>query len=108
MLDLLDPGMEFHAVTGDLTRGGEPYRGREGMSQYFADIGRVWEELVLHPSEFTAVGEEILVTGRVWARGSGRVVDSSAGWVWRLSDDGKVVYGHVYASAAEAERAVAA
>lgn len=108
LLDVLDPEMQFHAVTADLTRSGRPYVGLEGMREYFDDVDRVWEELVLHPSVFEQRGEEILVTGRVWARGEGRVVDSSAGWIFRLGEDGKVVYGHVYASATEAEEAVGA
>jgi ketosteroid isomerase-like protein len=74
------------------------------MREYFADVERLWDELVLSPAEFDDRGSETLVTGRVWARGSGRIVDSSAGWIWRVRD-GRVVYIRVFPSAARAEAA---
>jgi ketosteroid isomerase-like protein len=104
LVELVDPDIEFHAVTADLAHDGQPYRGVEGMRQYFADVARLWDELVLDPVEFRDRGEVFLVTGRVWAHGSGRVIDSSAGWIWRLRD-GRVTYIRVFASAAEAEDA---
>jgi ketosteroid isomerase-like protein len=110
VLELIDPAVEFHAVTGELAREGEPYRGVDGMRDYFADVGKIWQELSLDPTEFRLLGESgtsVLVTGRVWAHGSGRVVDSSAGWIWRLRE-GRVTYIRVYASAAAAEQAAGA
>ena len=77
------------------------------MREYFADVEKVWDELVLTPAVFDDRGSETLVTGRVWARGEGRIVDSSAGWIWRLRE-GRVVYVRVYPSAAQAEEAAAA
>ena len=103
--DLLDPEVEFIAPTAELTRGGEPYRGVEGMKEYFADVERVWDELRLDPDRFRQVGDVVLVTGRVWGRGGGRVVDSSAGWHWRLRE-GKVVYLRAFGSEGEARRAL--
>jgi hypothetical protein len=44
------------------------------------------------------------VTGRVSARSRSRTVTGSTGWIWRVQD-GKVVYAHVYASAADATAA---
>jgi len=46
----------------------------------------------------------ILVTGRVWARGGGRVVDSSTGWLFEVRD-GRIVRARVFESAAEATAA---
>ena len=37
----------------------------------------------------------MVVTGRVYAWGLGRVVDTPAGWLWRLRD-GRVVEGRVF------------
>jgi ketosteroid isomerase-like protein len=102
---VLDPDVVFIAVTGGILGRTEPYRGYEGMREYFRDVGRVWDELVLTPREFEQVGNEILVTGRVSARSPSRMISGSTGWVWRVRN-GLVVYVRVYASAAEAIAAV--
>jgi ketosteroid isomerase-like protein len=92
-------------VTSDYAGRTEPYRGHEGIRQYFRDVAMVWDDLRLTPREFREVGDCILVTGRVSARSLARIVDGSTGWVWRVRD-GRVVYGRVYASASDAEQAV--
>jgi ketosteroid isomerase-like protein len=97
--------MEFTPVTADLAGRTEPYRGHEGMREYFRDVSVVWDDLRLHPREFREVGDSILVTGRVTAHSPSRIVEGSTGWVFRVRD-GRVVYGRVYASAADAEKAV--
>lgn len=105
VLALVDPDVVFTAVTGGVVGKAEPYRGHEGMREYFRDVADVWDELVLTPREFRRVGDAILVTGKVNARSPARVVSGSTGWVWRVRD-GRVVYGHVYPSAADAIAAV--
>jgi ketosteroid isomerase-like protein len=105
VLALCDPEVEFHAVTGELAAGGEPYRGHEGIRRYFADAERVWEELRMTPRDFRAVGDHVVVLGRVYARGGGRIVDSPTGWVWRIRD-GLLVWGRVYANPEDALAAV--
>ena len=102
---VLDPDVVFIAVTGGIIGRTEPYRGHEGMREYFRDVARVWDELVLAPHEFEEVGDAILVTGRVSARSPSRMISGSTGWVWRVRN-GLVVYVRVYASAAEARAAV--
>jgi ketosteroid isomerase-like protein len=101
VLRLADPDIEFTAVTGEHAGRTDPYHGHKGMRQYFRDVAAVWEELRLTPREFRPVGDTILVTGKVTARSRGRTVTGSTGWIWRVRD-GKVVYGKVYASAADA------
>jgi ketosteroid isomerase-like protein len=101
VLGLAHPDIEFTAVTGEQAGRTEPYRGHSGMRQYFRDVAAVWEELRLTPREFRAEGDLILVTGRVSARSSARTISGSTGWIWRVRD-GKVVYGRVYDSAADA------
>ena len=101
VLALADPDIEFSAVTGEHAGRTEPYRGHEGMRQYFRDVAAVWEELRLTPRDFRASGDRILVTGRVSARSRSRTVTGSTGWIWRVRD-GKVTYVRVYASAADA------
>lgn len=105
MLEVLAPDAEFWAVTAEEIGRNEPYRGHEGMRRYFADVAAVWEEVRPVPGEFQRRGELVVVTGRVYARSAGRVVDSSAGWHWRVRD-GLIVYGRVFRSSEEALSAV--
>jgi ketosteroid isomerase-like protein len=106
-LELIDPEVEFTPVTADFAGRTEPYRGHDGIREYFRDVALVWDDLRLTPRDFQEVGESIVVTGRVNARSAARIVDGSTGWVWRVRD-GRVVYGRVYPSAADAENAAAA
>jgi ketosteroid isomerase-like protein len=101
VLALSDPDIEFTAVTGEHAGRTAPYRGHDGMRQYFRDVASVWEELHLTPREFRSEGDRILVTGKVSARSRSRTVTGSTGWIWRVRD-GKIVYVRVYASAADA------
>ena len=107
VLALSDPDIEFATVTGEQAGRTDPYRGHNGMRQYFRDVASVWEELHLTPREFRAEGDMILVTGKVSARSRSRTVTGSTGWIWRVRD-GKVVYVRVYASAADAIAALEA
>jgi ketosteroid isomerase-like protein len=97
----LDDDVEFSAVTGDHAGRTEPYRGHDGIRQYFRDVAEVWDELRIVPGEYRQDGDKILVTGRVTARSPARIVAGSTGWIWRLRD-GVVVYARVYPSAADA------
>ena len=101
VLALADPDIEFTAVTGEHAGRTEPYRGHDGMRQYFRDVAAIWEELRLTPRDFRASGDRILATGRVSARSRSRTVTGSTGWIWRVRD-GKVTFVRVYASAADA------
>jgi ketosteroid isomerase-like protein len=105
VLDLVDPEVEFATVTSDYAGHTEPYRGHEGIREYFRDVALVWDDLRLSPSDFRQIGDSILVTGRVSARSPARIVEGSTGWVFRVND-GRVIYGRVYPSAGDAERAV--
>jgi ketosteroid isomerase-like protein len=101
VLELADPDIEFTAVTGEHAGRTRPYRGHDGVRQYFRDVASVWEELKLTPREFRSHGDRILVTGKVSARSRSRTVTGSTGWIWRVRG-GKVTYVRVYASAADA------
>jgi len=93
--------IEFGAVTGDHAGRTEPYRGHDGLRQYFRDVAAVWDDLRIVPGEFRQSGDTVLVTGRVSARSPARIVAGSTGWIWRLRD-GLVVHARVYPSAADA------
>ncbi len=107
VLALADPAIELTVPTGNQVGRTEPYRGHDGLREYFRDVASVWEELRLTPREFREHGGLILVTGKVSARSKSRTVSGSTGWVWRVRD-GKVVYVRVYESAADAVAALEA
>jgi len=94
------PDVEFVAVTGQEVGHG-PYLGHAGLRQYFSDESEHWDELRISVRELHPAGEDIVATGRVWARSGNRLVDSSAGWIWRV-EEGRVRYGRVFRSAAAA------
>ena len=65
VLELIDPEVEFTPVTSDYAGRTEPYRGHDGIREYFRDVALVWDDLRLTPRDFREVGESIvLVTGR--------------------------------------------
>jgi ketosteroid isomerase-like protein len=102
LVALCAPDIVFEPVTARLIAGGEPYRGHEGMRRYLDDVARVWQELRPAPSEYREGADGIVVaTGRVYAWGVGRGIDSPAGWLWRLQD-GRIVYGRIFETAAGA------
>jgi uncharacterized protein len=107
VLALADPEIELTAPTGEQAGRTEPYRGHDGLREYFRDVASIWEELRLTPREFREEGGLILVTGKVSARSRSRTVTGSTGWVWRVRD-AKVVFVRVYASAADAIAALEA
>lgn len=102
--ELISDDVEFHAVTAEVAGRKGPYRGHAGMELYFTDVKQIWDEIKLTPNDFEEVGGRVLVTGRVWARGSGRVVDSSTGWLFEVQD-GRLVWARVFESANEATAA---
>jgi ketosteroid isomerase-like protein len=102
LLALCGPDMVFEPQTAQIAAAGEPYRGHAGMRRYFDDVASIWQELRLTPDAFYE-GEDgvVVATGRVYAWGAGRVIDSPAGWLWRVRD-GQLVYGRVFQTAAGA------
>jgi ketosteroid isomerase-like protein len=99
-----DAEIVFSPVTADYAGRTEPYRGHEGIRQYFRDVAAVWDDLRITPTDFRQVDHTILVTGKVNAASPARVVAGSTGWIWKLRA-GKVVYARVYPSAVEATKA---
>jgi ketosteroid isomerase-like protein len=94
----------FEPVTAQIAAGGEPYHGHDGLRRYLSDVAGVWQELRPEPSSFHEVDDETVVaTGRIYAWGVGRVIDSPAGWLWRLRD-GRIAYGRVFDTARAALR----
>jgi ketosteroid isomerase-like protein len=69
----------------------EPYRGHDGLREYFADAGRAWQELTLHAEDVRAAAGSVVVFGRAEGRVDGEAVRRSVVWTWRLRD-GKAVW----------------
>jgi ketosteroid isomerase-like protein len=86
MTPLLTPDCELH-IEGTRAAAGraEPYRGHDGMRNYFGDVERLWDELVLHADDFRAVPGSVIVIGQVTGRREGRDVHRSVVWTWRVS-----------------------
>ncbi|HEY0516236.1 MAG TPA: nuclear transport factor 2 family protein [Solirubrobacteraceae bacterium] len=106
LVDLMDAEIEFLPVTANLTTGGMPYRGHDGIARYFEDVARVWPELRLFPEEVLEGRREdvVVVLGRVLARGGGMILDRPTGWVF-LMRNGKIARLRVYGSHEEAVEA---
>jgi ketosteroid isomerase-like protein len=106
LVDLMDPEVEFLPVTANLTTGGVPYRGHDGIARYFEDVARVWPELRLFPEDVRDGGGEdvVVVLGRVIARGGGMILDRPTGWVFVMRN-GRIARLRVYGSHEEAVEA---
>ena len=72
----------------------KPYRGPDGLRQYFADVAGYWDELSIHAEDFRAIPGSVIVMGHVDARLGGEPVRRSAIWTWRVSD-GKATHVRV-------------
>lgn len=99
---LCSPRMEFFAVTAEEVGRGAPYVGPEGLSEYLADVERVWEELLITPSLVERRDDRLLVVGRVYVRNRELGIrDMPVAWIWRVQD-GLFVRGEVFADPEEA------
>jgi ketosteroid isomerase-like protein len=101
---LVDPeSFVFEAPTAAMARGGEPYRGAEGLRAYFDDVDRVWTRVELTPHEFIVDRPgRVIVLGRVWAQSHASAIrDSPTAWVFALRA-GRIVRATVYPSASAA------
>jgi len=94
---LCSPAMEFFAVTGEEVGREAPYSGRQGLSEYLADVERIWEELLITPSTVERRGGRLLVCGRVYVRSRELGIrDMPAAWIWRV-EGGLFTRGEVFA-----------
>jgi len=88
--------MEFVAVTAEEAGRESPYRGRDGLRDYLADVEQIWEELLITPSQVERRGERLLVVGRVYVRSRELGIrDMPVAWIWVLRE-GSFVRGEVF------------
>jgi ketosteroid isomerase-like protein len=71
-----------------------PYRGHDGVREYFADVGRVWDHLELHADDFRSLPGSVIVIGHVDAVRGGEKLRRAAVWTWRVAG-GKATYARV-------------
>jgi ketosteroid isomerase-like protein len=72
--------------TGRVTGRTEPYRGHDGVREYFADVARVWEELVLHPDDLRVIPGAVIVIGHITGRHHGVDEHRASMWTWHVAD----------------------
>ena len=98
LLAIMDPEVEFAApVTQALVGRPGPYRGHEGVREYFADVAKAWEELEVFLHEYHESDDgRVLVVGRVRTRDrNGEQLEEPVQWAWTISD-GRIVAGQVF------------
>jgi ketosteroid isomerase-like protein len=64
----------------------EPYRGHDGMREYFADVQHTWEDLVLFADDFRAIPGAVVVMGHVEGKVGGEPIRRTAVWTWKVKD----------------------
>jgi ketosteroid isomerase-like protein len=64
----------------------EPYVGHDGLREYLADVERLWDELVLHATDYRAVPGSVIVMGHITGRRQGLDVRRSSVWTWKVKD----------------------
>jgi ketosteroid isomerase-like protein len=84
----LETAMRFTSPDCELDFAGraEPYRGHQGLREYFADVERVWQDLVLHADDFRIIPGSVIVIGHITGRREGLDVRRSAVWTWCVKD----------------------
>lgn len=82
------PDVELHLRgTGErVGRGEKPYRGADGVREWFADVDRVWDVLALHADDVRAAAGAVVVFGQVEGRRGGEHLRRSVMWTWTLRD----------------------
>jgi ketosteroid isomerase-like protein len=84
---LTSPDCELDfAGTARLAGRTEPDHGLEGLRDYFVDVERVWQDLVLHAEDFRIIPGSVIVIGHVTGRRDGLEVRRSSVWTWRVKD----------------------
>jgi ketosteroid isomerase-like protein len=106
MLALAHPEIVLRPMTAMVTRGGEPYRGHEGIRRYTQDVEERWEELTIDPAQIRAAGQAVVALGLVSGRGAGGSFrDAPATWVMKFRD-GLVVHAEVFSDGRNVVRAL--
>jgi DNA-binding NarL/FixJ family response regulator len=61
-----------------------PYRGHEGVREYFADAARAWKDLVISATDFRATAGGVVVFGHVEGASDAGRVRRQVVWIWQV------------------------
>ena len=87
MLAAFSDDAELHFEgTARLAGRSQPYRGHQGLREYLVDVERLWDELVLHATDYRAVPGSVIVMGYITGRRQGLDVRRSSVWTWKVKD----------------------
>lgn len=87
LMQIADPKIEIHTVTGMLAGRDKPYRGHEGLIEYLRDVSEVWDEIELTAADFHELSDtRLVVFGRVGARRELAVIDAPNAWMWEVGE----------------------
>ena len=91
LVDMADPEVEWFSFFADLREGGV-YRGHDGMRQYVDDLTEAFEVVQAEVDDGVAVGDVVLLVGRIHYRGreSGFEREDGVGWMLKFRQ-GKVL-----------------
>jgi ketosteroid isomerase-like protein len=101
-LPYLDPEGEFQsAIIGAAE--GITYRGHQGFRDWMAESAAAFEELRVDAEEYRDLGDDVLMIGRLHARGreSGVEIDSPTAWIYTFRG-GRMVWARGYLNIQEA------
>jgi len=87
----VDEDLELHAPgTAAAVGRSRPYRGHDGLREYFADVERIYRRLEIHADDIRTTGVSVVVFGHVELCVDDEVIRRSVLWAWKVRD-GKVV-----------------
>jgi ketosteroid isomerase-like protein len=106
-LQAFDPMVEIHPLTlAMFGTEGTVYRSHEGIRQFIREVDEVLPGIQVEPLEIRDLGERIVASGRLHARGraSGAEVESPIGWLVEFRE-GRVIRMTDYLDPKEARQA---
>lgn len=74
-------------ATGRLAGRHEPYRGHDGVREYFADTRRVWDELRFAPTSFHPGPDGVVARGEASGRIGSQQIFAEITWTWSFRGD---------------------
>jgi len=87
VLDFISPDCEIHLEGTATTVGRQgPYRGHDGLRQYFADVEQVWRELEIQAGDYRTVPGSVVVMGTVSGTTDKERIRRRVMWSWKLRD----------------------
>jgi ketosteroid isomerase-like protein len=99
LIALAAPEVEWHSLFAF----GDVYRGYDGTRQYVRDLEDAWEIGRADLDDALAVGDLVLLVGRIHYRGKGSGVEAEADTGWLLKfRDGKLICFRAFRDPADA------